>query len=291
MQTALWIAATLAAMLAALGVAVAASLWRRLSGRHLRRGAFESHRAMIEPHLQTLYPPGEGPFPAVLLFHGCGGVRRIMHDYAEAAVKSGVAAVIINSLTPRGIDYEAALAQVCTGRVLWGRERAADLHAALSVVRADPQLDSDRIVLAGWSHGGWTVLDAFALDAAGQAPDGLDQAPENPFDGVRGVFLVYPYLSGPALSRRRSFSPPAPVEAVLVEQDAMASDADAAEVFARLKQHGAAISWSTLGGVTHGFDEPDHHPQSKLRYDDMATQRVRSEFVEFLRRRLDPKPV
>ena len=291
MQTALWIAATLAAMLTALGVAVIASLWRRLSGRHMRRGAFDRHRAMIEPHLRILYPPGEGPFPAVLLFHGCGGVRRIMRDYAEAAVKSGVAAVIVDSLTPRGIDYEAALAQVCTGRILWARERAADLHAALSILRADPQQDSERIVLAGWSHGGWTLMDAFALNAAGQAPDGLDEAPDAAFDGVAGVFLVYPYLSGPALSRRRTFLPPAPIEAVLVEQDAMASDADAAEVFARLKETGAAITWSTLGGVTHGFDEPDHHTQSKLRYDAMATDRVRSEFVGFLRRSLDPKPV
>jgi dienelactone hydrolase len=291
MQTALWIAATLAAMLAALGVGVAVSLWRRLSGRHMRRGAFEAHCAMIEPHLRTSYPPGEGPFPVVLLFHGCGGVRQIMRDYADAAVKTGVAAVIVDSLTPRGVDYEAALAQVCTGRILWARERAADVHAALSLIGQDPQLDAKRVALAGWSHGGWTLMDAFALDAAGEAPDGLDAPPDPAFDGVAGVFLVYPYLSGPALARRRSFAPPAPVEAVLVEHDSMASEIDAAEVFARLKDQGGAISWSTLGGVTHGFDEPDHHPDSKLRYDALATERVRSEFIEFLRRRLAPKPV
>ena len=256
----------------------------------MQRSAFEAHRAMIEPHLRTLYPPGDGPFPVVLLFHGCGGVRRISRDYAEAAVKTGVAAVIVDSHTPRGIDYETALAQVCTGRILWARERAADVHAALAIARDDPRLDAKRMVLAGWSHGGWTLLDSFALDAAGQAPDGLDAAPEQAFDGVQGVFLVYPYVSGPALSRRRNFTPPGPVEAVLVEEDSMASEADAAEVFARFKDNGAAISWSTLGGVTHGFDEPDHHPQSDLRYDPDATERVRSEFISFLKRRLDPKP-
>lgn len=291
MTTAFWIAGVLFAMLAVLSVAVVRRLWRRLTGQHMKRGKFTRHRAKIEPHLQTRYPPGEGPFPVVLLFHGCGGVRQIMDDYARAATKAGVAAVIVDSHTPRGIEYEAALAQVCTGRILWGRERAADVHAALAVVRDDPRLDANRIVLAGWSHGGWTLLDAFTLNSNGQSPDGLDAVPQPAFAGVEGVFLVYPYVSGPALARRRGFVPPAPMEAVLVAEDGMASEHEAAEVFAKLKDAGAAVTWSTLGGVTHGFDEPDHHPTSKLRYDDEATQHTRGAFVDFLKRRLDPKPV
>ncbi len=290
MKTALWIAAAFIAALAAFAAAVAVRLWRRFTGRHMKRGAFEAHRALIEPYLKTVYPPGPGPFPAVLLFHGCGGVRRIMHAYADAAAKAGVAAIIVDSCTPRGIDYPAALAQVCTGRRLWARERAADLHAALAVARDDPRIDSDRLALAGWSHGGWTILDAFALHASGQAPDGLNEAPRAAFDGVKAVFLVYPYVSGPALARRRAFTPPAPIEAVLVDKDAMASDADAAELFARLKRKGASVSWSSLGGVTHGFDEPDHHPDSRLHYDAEATARTRAGFIDLLRRKLAPRP-
>lgn len=291
MTTAVWIAAIVLAALALFAGAVAVRLWRRFAGRHMKCGAFETHRALIEPHLKTVYPPGPGPFPAVLLFHGCGGVRRIMQAYADAAAKVGVAAIIVDSHTPRGIDYEAALAQVCTGRRLWARERAADVHAALAVARDDPRIDSDRLALAGWSHGGWTLLDAFALQASGEAPDGLDEPPQGAFDGVKAVFLVYPYVSGPALARRRDVQPPAPVSAVLVEDDAMASDADAAEVLAAMKRRGATVSWSTLGGVTHGFDEPDHHPDSKLRYDAEATERTRADFIATLQRHLEPKPV
>jgi dienelactone hydrolase len=291
MQTALVFAAVLIGALIVFAGAVAFRLWRRFKGRHLRRGAFEAHRELIEPHLKTRYPPGSGPFPAVLLFHGCGGVRRIMHAYADAAAKAGVAAIIVDSHTPRGIDYEAALAQVCTGRRLWARERAADLHAALAVARDDPRIDETRLALAGWSHGGWTILDAFALQASDEAPDGLDEPPARAFEGVKAVFLVYPYVSGPALARRRDFTPPAPIEAVLVEDDAMASDADASEVLSRLKKQGAAVSWSSLGGVTHGFDEPDHHPESKLLYDAEATARTRADFIDMLQRRLHPRPV
>ena len=257
----------------------------------MKRSPFEIHRALIEPHLKTVYPPGPGPFPAVLLFHGCGGVRRVTQAYAEAAAKAGIAAIIVDSMTPRGIDYQAALARVCTGRQLWGRERAADLHAALAVARDDPKLDPGRLALAGWSHGAWTILDALALDASGEAPDGLDTAPPGAFAGVGAIFLIYPYVSGPALARRRKFLPPAPIEAVLVEEDTMASDVDAAQVLSRLKKAGAAVSWSILGGVTHGFDEPDHHPRSSLQYDGEATARTRAAFLDFLNRKLLPKPV
>ena len=291
MTAAFTIAGLLFAMLALFGLVVARGLWRRLTGQHLRRGAFERRRAMIEPHLQTRYPPGEGPFPVVVLFHGCGGVRQIMDDYARAATKAGVAAVVVDSHTPRGIEYEAALAQVCTGRILWGRERAGDVHAALAVVRDDPRLDANRIVLAGWSHGGWTLMDAFALQTNGQSPDGLDEVPQPAFSGVEGVFLVYPYVSGPSLARRRKVVPPAPVEAFLVADDGMASEHEAADVFAKMKEAGASVTWSTLGGVTHGFDEPDHHATSKLSYDEAATLQTRGAFVDFLNRRLNPKPV
>ena len=291
MTSALYIALVLFGMLGLLGVAIARHLWHRLTGQHLQRDAFKRHRALIEPHLQTRYPPGDGPSPVVLLFHGCGGVRQVMDEYAKAAVKAGVAAVIVDSHTPRGIAYEAALAQVCTGRILWGRERAADVHAALAVVRDDPRLDASRIVLAGWSHGGWTLMDAFALDTNGQSPDGLNSVPQSAFAGVKGVFLVYPYVSGPALARRRETQLPAPTEVVLVADDSMASEHEAADVFKRMKEAGASVTWSTLGGVTHGFDEPDHHPTSQLRYDEDATRQTRGAFVEFLKRQLDPKPL
>lgn len=290
MQTAFWIAGGLGAVLIAFAGFVAWMLWRRLTGQHLARLENKRRRALIEPYVAMLYPPGEGPHPLVIILHGCGGVRRVSHAYAEAAVKAGCAAMIVDSLTPRGIDYEMALAQVCTGRVLWGRERAGDLYAALDIAREDPRLDPARIVLAGWSHGAWAILDALALDHDGQAPDGMKRAPDAPFKGVTGIFLLYPYASRPALVRRKAIEPPGPVEAILVEHDSMASETDAAAVLERAKKDGASVRWSTYGGVTHAFDEPDHHPQSLLRYDSEATAMAKTQFVAFLKRRLNPKP-
>ncbi|MFP4520001.1 MAG: dienelactone hydrolase family protein [Oceanicaulis sp.] len=290
MQTALFIAGGLAAVMSAFAAFIAWTLWRRLTGQHMPRMENKRRRALIEPYITMLYPPGDGPHPCVLILHGCGGVRRVNQTYAEAAVKAGCAAMIVDSLAPRGITYEMALAQVCSGRVLWGRERAGDLYAALDIARDDPKIDAARLALAGWSHGGWTILDALALDRDGQPPDGMKHAPEAPFRGVAGVFLIYPYCSGPALARRKPIDPPGPVEAIFVEDDSMAKEDDVIAILEKAREDGASVRWTTYGGVTHGFDEPDHHPDSPLRYDGEATAMAKTQFVAFLRRRLKPKP-
>ncbi|WP_439636290.1 dienelactone hydrolase family protein [Oceanicaulis sp.] len=286
MDKLIWVLAVVGAGVLAFSLHIAWSLYRRLRGQHLARKPFADHVAFLEPYVRVSYPPGDGPFPAVLLFHGCGGVRQVTENYAALAVKSGVAAVIVDSLRARNISYEEALAQVCTGHRLWGRERAADVYAALELVRRDQKIDPQHLALAGWSHGGWTLLDALTLAQMKRPPDGLADAPDHPFAGVRGAFLVYPYVSGPSLAVRNDWLPSIPVESVLVERDSMASEADASVVFMRARQHGAPISWSVLGGVTHAFDEPDHHPDSTLRYDAQATRETEGRFVDFLDRRL-----
>ena len=286
MEVLIWVLALAGAGVVAFALFIAWSLYRRLRGQHMPRKPFADHVAFMEPYVRVSYPPGDGPFPAVLLFHGCGGVRQVTENYAALAVKTGVAAVIVDSLRARNISYEEALAQVCTGHRLWGRERAADVYAALDLVRQDKKIDPQQLALTGWSHGGWTVLDALTLAQMKVPPDGLSDAPDAPFDGVQGAFLVYPYVSGPSLAVRQDWLKDIPIEAVLVERDSMASEADASVVFSRARQHGAPVSWSVLGGVTHAFDEPDHHPDSTLSYDAQATQETEGRFVDFLRRRL-----
>ena len=286
MDLLIWVLAIAGAGVLAFASFIAFTLYRRLRGQHLARKPFADHVAFMEPYVRVSYPPGEGPFPAVLLFHGCGGVRQVTENYAALAVKSGVAAVIVDSLRARNISYEEALAQVCTGHKLWGRERAADVYAALDLIRRDRRIDPQRLALTGWSHGGWTLLDGLTLAAMKRPPDGLSDAPEEPFAGVTGVFLIYPYVSGPSLAVRHDWLSGIPLEAVLVERDSMASEADASVVFSRARQQGAPVSWSVLGGVTHAFDEPDHRPGSTLRYDAQATRETEGRFVDFLNRRL-----
>src|SRR5262249_10273185 len=51
--------------------------------------------------LQLWLPPGNGPFPAVLVMHGCGGIRDNHRSWAGRLVGWGYAAVIVDSFGPR----------------------------------------------------------------------------------------------------------------------------------------------------------------------------------------------
>jgi dienelactone hydrolase len=146
----------------------------------------EQRIARLTPHFALARPPGDGPFPVVVMLHGCGGPRPFLNDMAEVAVRAGAAAVQVDSYAPRGISRVAAIATVCTGARLHGRERAGDLYAATAWARAQTWADRDRIVAMGWSHGGWTIMDALALRSGAEMRrvTGLEGLPEEPLEGL-----------------------------------------------------------------------------------------------------------
>src|SRR5262245_56737940 len=118
--------------------------------------------ARLEPHFTVTRPEGAARAPVVIMLHGCGGPRPFTEGMARVAAEAGAAVVQVDSFAPRRISRIAAFATVCTGAQLQGRERAGDLYAAIAWVRAQPWADRERIVAMGWSHGGWTIMEALA---------------------------------------------------------------------------------------------------------------------------------
>jgi hypothetical protein len=70
-------------------------------------------------------PEGNGPFPAVVVLHGCAGIDDHFRAWAEQLVEYGYVALIVDSFGPRGIN------RVCgkSYRVP-DLERAADAYGA-----------------------------------------------------------------------------------------------------------------------------------------------------------------
>ena len=60
--------------------------------------------ALLEPDITVYGPQDEVARPAVVLFHGCGGMRPHVHLYAQAVALTGVRAYVVDSFKPRGWD-------------------------------------------------------------------------------------------------------------------------------------------------------------------------------------------
>ena len=99
--------------------------------------------------LQLYLPPGNGPFPAVVVMHGCGGINDHHRSWAGRLVGWGYAAVIVDSFGPRNqrrvcenVDFIPTIV------------RGLDAHNAATYLRTLPNIQADRIGIVGFSHGG-----------------------------------------------------------------------------------------------------------------------------------------
>lgn len=213
----------------------------------------------MEPGFHLLRPEGEGPFPAVVQMHGCGGLQPFQFSYAEAARDAGFVVLVVDSCTPRGIGRLAATLTVCTGLRLHGDERAADLYAALHWLRAQPFVDAHRLAAAGWSHGGWAVMDALAMPLAeARRATGLADLTDAALDGLVAAVAVYPYAGLRSRTAKLGWGERRPLTyGLLAEKDHVVGTMHAERAFSRLRGDGVTVETLTLPDAKHAFDDPE----------------------------------
>lgn len=234
--------------------------------------------ARLSPHVAVHGPDDGQPRPAVLLFHGCGGLRAHLDAYARAAVEQGWRAFVIDSYAPRGWSRSFALSFVCTGVFLRGSERAGDVLAALHGISARPDVRSGQIALAGWSHGGWSIMELMSAELSRPSNVGLRDADEALLDQVRGVFLAYAYL-GPGAHAGRRWSRCPKVMAVLPDRDHLTTPRHARDVFDKITGCGAEVEQVAFS-ATHAFDEPE--ATLPMRHDPVLMAEAIGHFRRFL---------
>lgn len=232
----------------------------------------------LAAHIDIRLPEGvEGPVPVALLFSGCGGVRSIQDEYAETALENGWAAAIVDSHKARGIGRLGSMLTVCTALRLRGAERAEDVFAALNHVRADTRLDGDRIAVAGWSHGGWALLDAFALAAKPEANASV-------LAGVQAAYLVYPYCGRLTLADTHPIGDSVDIDMVLAGRDRVVSAEACRRVASARGEEGTTFTVIEEPDLTHAFDAPDQPADPRMRYDAEGAARAHTRFAEMLSR-------
>jgi dienelactone hydrolase len=106
-------------------------------------------------------PPGDGPFPAVILYHGHYHVEDLEPWYRQLVsrlINTGIATFVIDSFTGRKITntayYEMRLSRAA---------RLTDVFMALNWLAKLDEIDEEKIGISGYSVGGTTAMLAANL--------------------------------------------------------------------------------------------------------------------------------
>jgi len=233
----------------------------------------------------TLFKPsGPGPFPVALILHGCGGKTPFLEAYARVAVEAGWAAIVVDSFKPRGLSTLDAKLFVCTGTVLQGLKRSGDIFAVMTWLEGQPWADANRLFLAGWSHGAWSIMDGYAIGAnAARATGVADADPLKLRARVKGALLVYPYASYPSLTSSRGWGAQGPkVFAVVGGKDQVVGWKYPQKALERLKRDGLSVDTAFHADATHAFDD-DRANDPRARYRPDLFAQTQAYFAKALR--------
>ena len=249
------------------------------------RETLDSRAARLLAHCQIFKPEGNGPFPTAFLFHGCGDNDGPQPGYAKAAAQKGIASVVVDSFRPRDISLTEARILVCTGLRLWGRERAGDLIALLHWARGQDWVQADRLAAAGWSHGGWTVMDALALGPEVAEFADLEGVPADPLAGLSTAFLVYPWCGLGAQTLRKGWQKAIPAYLMLGENDTLSGTHLPLKAADKVRLSGATVETLIYPGATHSFDE-ETSVNPTFRFNPEQTADAQARFADWMARHL-----
>jgi dienelactone hydrolase len=200
-----------------------------------------------------LKPAGDGPMPAVVFLHGCGGLisatsHRIVTremDWAGKLNARGAAVLMVDSLGPRGSG------EICSrqGFKEWlYLRRPADAYGALAWLQQQPFVAKDKVAMIGWSNGGGAVL--FALGTRHGRPAAFT-GPD-----FQAAIAFYP---GSCREQRMGadWTPKIPLMVLIGGKDVWTPAAPCKALVDRAVARGAAITYHAYPDAYHDFDWPN----------------------------------
>ena len=214
-------------------------------------------------------PSGAGPFPAILILHGCEGFGSLESSTADELAGLGYVALAIDALKPQG------LTNACGDVAPASRNAATYGGVALMWLSQQPYVIGSRLGVIGYSMGAIA-----ALDLIDPYPGFSVSTPP----GLRGIVTYYP-----ACSRR---SPDITVPLLIL--DGSADDwipPGPCQTLAQAAQAaGKPVQITTYPGATHAFNQPSSRPRHvnghTLVYDPQATADADAKMRAFFQQHL-----
>jgi dienelactone hydrolase len=200
-------------------------------------------------HAVLYKPGGDGPFPAVIALHGCGGlathaepVQPRYRDWAEHLLKAGNVVLLPDSYGSRELGPQCRI-NVKERRVHARRERVADIIAARQWLVQQPWVSRDRIGLVGWANGASAVLWAVR-----------PQLPSKADPDFRSAVAFYPDCR---LSSGLGWSARVPTLVLVGANDDLSPAAACRQMIDEARGRSALASIVVYPGAYHDFDRPN----------------------------------
>jgi len=224
---------------------------------------FHGKPLMIPAQLLLPEKHGDGRLPAMIVMHGSGGVRERERNYAREFNSLGVAAVIVDSFSPRGVK-----STVRDQSPVSSYDMVVDAANTLKALTKRPEIDPARIGMIGFSKGGTVVIKSALRRymeplAAGETRFAL-------------LIAMYPWCGDLPLDFRTASG--APLHMLLGERDVYAGTVSCKEFGKKYAEAGGDLTLKVYAGAQHDWDVPgsghwtvhDGQNQSKCIYDEIA---------------------
>ncbi len=206
-------------------------------------------------------PDGKGPFLAIVLLHGSGGIYppRCYQGALELIVGWGYVALLIDS-------YGTGRPDGNTWREHSFLDQSVDAHAGRKFLSTLPYVDGRRIGVVGWSRGGGATLAAATNDASFRIGD----------DGTfRAAGAIYPIC---LVDLDNVLTP---LLILIGDADVMTPAENCRRIVGKTGQ-GEAVDLHVYPGVGHIFDAR-WSPTYNADADEDAYRRLEEHFARYLK--------
>jgi len=189
-------------------------------------------------------PTGDGPFPAVVLAHTCGGIEPHIYQRAKEILDAGYAVLVLDAYTSRNQF------RYCTPAGVGAPRYYKDAYDGLAHLLKMKAVDPSRIYLVGFS------LGSFVAAVAGSPSVAILIDSKNRFRASVGWYgsCVYKPGRGPQWELIRSDSD-RPILLLLAGKDSETPIDVCFPLLENLKREGKPIEWHVYPHVTHAWDK------------------------------------
>jgi dienelactone hydrolase len=221
-------------------------------------------------------PDGAGPFPAVIVLHGCAGMHEATRQkLVYELVAWGYVILLVDSYATRGIEHACTSAAFATFV-----KRRADAYGALDFLARQTFVDRQRVAAVGFSAGAWVALSV-------AEPHSFDQfVPPESNSRFRAAAAFNPPCRQ-AVSR-----PGMPTLIFIGDLDDWTPAADCTNKIAGWGDDGPPVDLVVYPGAYHGFYYPQLQPGTilfghRLEYNSAAADDATHRLHQFLDRHLN----